>query len=342
MEENIINENFILEDKKNNRNFLFFEKPHDIDNCINIILNFKKLKINNEENFSQIINIYKNNIIRDIIKIQKKLDLIINNSLNNDNNKKELIIQWELDLSHNYFKEISIDNILSILIEKNIIKEKENIFHINNLKTLNLRKNCLTKFPYINKYKLNNLINLCISHNDINEIIFNKNNIDNSNNFVAKINHDNNEGILNELIPNLKNIYLQNNKIESFLFLRYLFNHHREITNINISFNKISHLNHLPSLKNLKYLDVSFNTLLYYDYEDNEYKNINVKELEYFCNNENTDLHKNNDFIFHNFLLTLKNYFPNLKNINTKNTLIYNLIKYNIKKKKKNSIYFPF
>ncbi|CRG99276.1 leucine-rich repeat protein, putative [Plasmodium relictum] len=326
MDENLTTKNYNEEDENNSRVFIFFERQYDIDNGINIILNFKKLKLNNEQNFLEIINLNKNNIIRDIIKIKKKLE-VISNSINNHNNKKELNIQWELDLSFNYFKIISIDSILSILIEQNIINEKENIFYVNNLKTLNLRKNCLKKFPYICNYKLNNLTNLCLSHNDINDIttINNENNLLNNNCLTEKINYDNNKGVLNEIIPNLKNIYLQNNKIESFSFIKYLFNHHKEIININISFNKIKYLCHLPFLKSLKYLDISFNALLCCNIEDTEYKNI-TKELENSCKKENNDLYKNDsDFTSYHFLLTFKNYFPNLKNINTKNNHLYNL-----------------
>ncbi|SOV22434.1 leucine-rich repeat protein [Plasmodium sp. DRC-Itaito] len=346
-----------VNDKKNT-SFLFYEKIYEGDErCLfNIIISFKKLKIYNEKDFEEVINLNSENILKDIVMIEeqlqrntynneiikegknksknkkyfdidehinKEMDNIninqINNNNNNNNNKydncddiykncknqfdiinahidsninghilnkisereeKKLCVIWDLDLSYNYFKEISIDNIFSIMIKKNIISDK-NIIQLNNLRTLNLRKNNLIYFPYISKFVLDGLINLHISHNYIEgckNYMDKMNNIKNLDKNICdkeinnkknnKINNNINnnnfyyEGMWNNIVPNLKNIYLQNNYLQSFFSLKYLINKHKNIKYINISFNKIKFLTDLFILKNVEHINLSYNTFM--------------------------------------------------------------------------------
>ncbi|KNG76337.1 leucine-rich repeat protein 9 [Plasmodium falciparum IGH-CR14] len=334
---------------KDTPSFIFYEKTYEGDDTcfFNIIISFKKLKIYNEKDFEEVINLNAEHILKDIVKIEEGLqrniynteiikkrnnkkrnkkkevfDIDINNEMDNENmndinynpnkydncddlyknykerfdilinelndsniksytlkeksegeeEKKKLCVMWELDLSYNYFKEISIDNILSIMISKNIIPHK-NILQLNNLRTLNLRKNNLIYFPYISNFVLDGLVNIHISHNYINGCNNYIDKIDNmtyiSKNLCEediknKINNINfnNEGTWNKIIPNLKNIYVQNNYLQSFFSLKYLINKHKNIKYINISFNKINFLTDLFILKNVEHINLSYNTFM--------------------------------------------------------------------------------
>ncbi|KAI4839309.1 leucine-rich repeat protein [Plasmodium brasilianum] len=377
-------ENKVEEDESMNvlndrRVFTYIERTNEFDeNYINIILNFKKLNIKSEQIFDDIVSANKISIIDDIKKAQKELERISRGKSNYHLYKKELTTQnnienlkydnskhlsviWELDLSFNYFTEISIDDILSILFKNDIIKEK-GILHLNNLRALNLRKNYLNKVPYVCKYTLTQLRILCLSHNELGGL----GNICQGNiakeegaegegvqeNEAEVENMPVDEGILNENFPNLEHVYFQNNKIESFIFLKCLLNKHKKITHINISFNKISSFKSFPYLKNLKYFDLSFNTelLLYNDNEEDERRKreeITMEmEQQNIFNNKYFSLPLNydkQDFLIYNFLMLLKHSFPNLQKINIKHTPTYSLIKHKINRENKNEfIYYPF
>ncbi|SOV76123.1 leucine-rich repeat protein [Plasmodium sp. gorilla clade G3] len=223
------------------------------DNCDDLYKNYK-------EGFD-IINVYIDSNIKSYILNEKC-----------EREEKKFDVMWDLDLSYNYFKDISIDNILSIMIKKNIISDK-NILQLNNLRTLNLRKNNLIYFPYISKFVLDGLINIHLSHNYITGCNNYMNKIDNmtyANNNICEggiknqinNNHFYYEGTWNNIIPNLKNIYLQNNYLQSFFSLKYLINEHNNIKYINISFNKINFLTDLFILKNVEYINLSYNTFM--------------------------------------------------------------------------------
>ncbi|SOV14000.1 leucine-rich repeat protein [Plasmodium sp. gorilla clade G2] len=379
-------QNYHVNDKQNT--FLFYEKIYEGDDrCLfNIIISFKKLKIYNEKDFEEVINLNGENILKDIVKIEEQLqrntynneitkeeknksksknknekyfdiDEHINKEMdnininqinyNNNNNKydicddiykncknqfdiinaynnsninshilnkksereeKKLCVIWDLDLSYNYFKEISLDNIFSIMIKKNIISDK-NIIQLNNLRTLNLRKNNLIYFPYISKFVLDGLIDLYISHNYIEgcknymDEMNNMKNVDKNiydkeinNKINNNINNNNNlyyEGMWNNIVPNLKNIYLQNNYLESFFSLKYLINKHKNIKYINISFNKINFLTDLFILKNVEHINLSYNTFMNLQSNmtsDGLTKNINnIKHKKNDINNNNNN-----------------------------------------------------
>ncbi|GAB65644.1 hypothetical protein PCYB_071460, partial [Plasmodium cynomolgi strain B] len=195
----------------------------------------------------------------------------------NQEEAKNLIV-WELDLSCNYFIHLSIDNLLCVLIQNEIISE-ESVLKVHNLKTINIRKNFLILFPYWGKHKLENLLHLCLSHNEICELAPMDGsptpaemethqacsvNVEKDPLFVAetKGEHPGEEGVLNWQAPNLTHLYLQNNKITSLHFVKYLLNGHKNISHINISFNRIKSLSDFPFLANLKQFDLSFNTQL--------------------------------------------------------------------------------
>ncbi|SPJ10140.1 leucine-rich repeat protein [Plasmodium sp. DRC-Itaito] len=362
---------------KDKTSFIFYEKIYNGDETcfFNIIINFKKLKIYNEKDFEEVINLNAENILKDIVKIEQQLqrniynteiikkghnknkkkevlDIDINNEKDNKNmneinyshnkydncddlyknynkgfdiikahndsniksyklkenserEEKKICVMWDLDLSYNYFKEISIDNILSIMISKNIICDK-NILQLNNLRTLNLRKNNLIYFPYISKFVLDGLVNIHISHNYITGCNNYMDKIDNmtyinknicQGEIKNKINNNdfNYEGTWNNMVPNLKNIYLQNNYLQSFFSLKYLINKHKNIKYINISFNKIKLLTDLFILKNVEHINLSYNTFMILESNMTSHafskgiSNNKEKKNDIFLNNINKD-----------------------------------------------------
>ncbi|GAW80132.1 leucine-rich repeat protein [Plasmodium gonderi] len=378
-------------EKKPGSSFIYIERTvKECDPYVHVILNFKKLKLNSEESFSQMVRENCERILDDLENAEIGIRSISTNiwkalsCQRNKNNKgikekkkeneesgklyniyeKKSIIVWELDLSYNFFTNLSIDNILFVLIQNKIINEMS-IFNLNNLTTINLQKNMLTTFPHCSKYKLMNLLHFCLSHNEICKL----GNVDISQecekyetesceeNFVEmetipiykiktetatlvgdEMNSDGRyvyvEGILNESAPNLTHLYLQNNKIMSLQFLKYLLNGHKNISHINLSFNMIKSFNYFPFLKNLKNFDLSFNTQLTICYSGDEVERKRIEELikehKYnipMSNNFfNIPIRDSKDLKYCNTFLKLKLFSPNLQNVNLKHTpLLYSL-----------------
>ncbi|SCQ16056.1 leucine-rich repeat protein, putative [Plasmodium ovale] len=377
------------ESQSNRHNFTYIEREQESDQTyMNLILNFKKQKLTSEEEFDGYVELHKNSILHDIQRVQMSLEAyrgkwkdIIEERIRTDDNiykertdtesretvhnckdtKGEIPIFWELDLSHNRFRDISIDKIIAILTCHKIIG-KEMILRVQNLRTLNLSKNNLCAFPHMQEVKFDNLMVLSLSNNSLgaSDIArdYSRNTLKEGT-FENLPNEDNVDkhyatlvagGTLNDTAPNLIRLYLQNNKIKSLFFVNHLVNHHDKLTHINISFNMIQEFDFLPFLQNLEQLDLSFNTQLSHCYgERGDNKNVPKKENEY-TENRFTDRNycpcvgDNQDILFYNLLAKLKSAFPNLKKVNIKYTPIYDLIKSNIgeRKNKKELNYWPF
>lgn len=354
--------------KIENRNFLILEKKYSPN--IYVIFNFRKLCLYNERDFFDVVQLNKKQIESGLSKLKCRIHEL-NDTLQkcrNQNEKTKVIIkngtvnqhfdeknpidfmEWELDLSFNYFENISIDEILMMLIQHRLIgTDKEQggqdcILRCDNLNTLNLSKNCLENFPCIKTYKLMNLKNIYISHNNLEskevEEKRNSNVHIKVEEFMDRVS-GNDVGILNSNLENLEYVNFQSNKMESFSLIKYLFNHHKKITHMNIGLNKLKMLNNLPVLENLKILNVSLNKLCFSNYSHVAEENKNMLP----CVNLNEDCHHNtnSDAILQFFLQTLKKKFPQLEHINMKHNPVYDMIKESVKNKKSNSLsYFPF
>ncbi|ANQ07356.1 Uncharacterized protein PCOAH_00018580 [Plasmodium coatneyi] len=352
------------------RTFVYMERTDEPPGaCTKLILNFKKLKLRSEKNFAEMVRQNRATILDALKKVEVGIAAATINNMGipsrKDNNvelgkcdnqeeAKNLIV-WELDLSCNYFVHLSIDNLLFILIQNEIIS-KGSVLKVHNLKTINIRKNLLIVFPYWGKHKLENLLHLCLSHNEICELEpmdgsptpakmetppACENNVERDPLFVAETKGEppGEEGALNWQAPNLTHLYLQNNKITSLHFVKYLLNGHKNISHINISFNRIKSLSDFPFLANLKQFDLSFNTelsclrggkevegkrvdnlLSAYDHEGEGEQNDH--EGSYFFNMPSGGDKK---LRHHNIFVTLKHFFPNLENLNLKHTPLFNI-----------------
>ncbi|SBT33676.1 leucine-rich repeat protein [Plasmodium ovale wallikeri] len=377
------------ESPSNRHNFIYLERGQESDQTyLNLILNFKKQKLTSEEQFDGYVELHKNSILHDIQRVQMSLEEyrgkwkdIIEERIRTDDNiyketmdsesretvhnckdtKGEIPIFWELDLSHNRFKDISIDKMIAILTCHKIVGE-EMILRVQNLRTLNLSKNNLCAFPYMQEVKFSNLMILSLSNNSLgtSDVArdYSRNTLKEGT-FEDLPNEDNVDmhyatlvagGTLNDAAPNLIRLYLQNNKIKSLFFVNRLVNHHGKLTHINISFNVIEELDFLPFLQNLEQLDLSFNTQLSHCYDERgDNKKVPKKGNEHTENcfterNSSPCVGDNRDPLFYNLLANLKSAFPNLKKVNIKHTPIYDLIKRNIgERKNKNELsYWPF
>ncbi|EUD67891.1 hypothetical protein C922_01503 [Plasmodium inui San Antonio 1] len=347
------------------RTFVYMERTDEPpDGCIKLILNFKKLKLRSEQDFAQMVRQKRPTILDALKKAEagigaatisnigipsRKNKNVQSGKCDNQEEAKNLIV-WELDLSCNYFIHLSIDNLLCVLIQNEIISEGS-VLKVNNLKTINIRKNLLILFPYWLKYKLENLLHLCLSHNEICELPPMDGaptpaemetrpacaiNVERDPLFVAetKGEYPGEEGALNWQAPNLTHLYLQNNKITSLHFVKYLLNGHKNISYINISFNRIKSLSDFPFLANLKQFDLSFNMQLsclrggeeverkrvnnllsVYDHEGEGEQNGHARS-----NFFNIPLRGDKKSSHHNLFVTLKYFFPNLESINLKHT----------------------
>ncbi|CAA9987335.1 leucine-rich repeat protein [Plasmodium knowlesi strain H] len=363
--------NFEEEWRHPGRTFVYMERADEPPGArTKLILNFKKLNLKSEDNFSQMVRQNRTTILDALKKAEIGIGgATINNIgiLSRKNKNIELekcdsqeeatnLIMWELDLSCNYFIHLSIDNILCVLIQNEIISEGS-VLRVHNLKTINIRKNVLIAFPYWGKYELDNLLHLCLSHNEICELPPMDDsptsakmetrkecamNVEKNSLFVDKIKgeHPGEEGALNWKAPNLTHLYLQNNKITSVHFVKYLLNGHKNISHINISFNRIKWLSDFPFLPNLKHLDLSFNTelsclrggqeadrkrvddnlLSVYDHQGEHEQNNHARSN--FLNIPSGDHKKLNH---QNLFVTLKYFSPNLENLNLKHTPLLNI-----------------
>ncbi|KJP89443.1 hypothetical protein AK88_00886 [Plasmodium fragile] len=347
------------------RTFVYMERTDEPSGaCTNVILNFKKLKLRSEQNVAQMVRQNRATILDALKKAEVGIAADGSNkigipSLKNkevesgkcDNQEKaKNLIVWELDLSWNYFTHLSIDNILCVLIENEIIGEGS-VLKVHNLKTINIQKNLLIIFPYWGKYKLENLLHLCLSHNEICELAPMDGsstpakmetrppcgiNVERDPLFVAetKGEHPSEEGALNWQAPNLTHLYLQHNKITSLHFVKYLLNGHKNISHINISFNRIKWFSYFPFLANLKQFDLSFNTQLSCLRGDKEVEGKRVDNLFSAYDHEgeggqngyersnffNMPSRGDKKLSHQNLVVTLKCFFPNLESINLKHT----------------------
>lgn len=364
----------------NTRNFLIFEKT--VTKSIYLILNFRKLLLYNEHEFLNFVQMNEEKIKSELQQLEYTIEHLKHNhskyanrnvaieentnynesEIHSMENSSDYFIEWELDLSFNFFEEISIDEILCILIQQGIVgtckkqKGKEHLLCCDNLNTLNLRKNCLKIFPCIKNYKLIHLTNIYISHNNLGPVE-NENKLETSKNrkkkdFVNHFDDDDNdemEGILNNSLENVEYVNFQNNDMESFALVKYLFNNHKKLAHLNISFNKLKSLNDLPILQNLKSLNVSLNKLSFVNTIHYKEKNERIlKDCNYTECSKN-DAHSvgssssYSDIILSHLVQTLQKHFPKLGHIDMKFTPVYDLIKETIKKKNSSfPDYFPF
>ncbi|CAG9480341.1 leucine-rich repeat protein [Plasmodium vivax] len=352
------------------RTFLYMERTDEPPGaCTKLILNFKKLKLRSEQDFAQMVRQNCATILDTLKKAEVGIAAAAINNIgipslkdkngqsvkcNNEGEAKNRIV-WELDLSYNYFVHLSIGNVLYVLMQNRIISQG-GVLKVRNLATINIRKNLLTLFPHWGEYKLESLLHLCLSHNEICEVASTGGsptnglrppaemetrpacapNVERDPLFVAETKGERpgEEGALNWQAPNLTHLYLQNNKITSLQFVKYLLNGHKNVSHINISFNRIKSLNDFPFLANLKQFDLSFNTQLScllgdkqverkrgdsllsaYEHEGAGEQNGHARS-NFFNIPSRGDKQLNHQNIF----AALKYFFPNLESLNLKHT----------------------